>query len=338
MSNNKNAIDMKTNYFSSQKISIYSLFGILGLLITSCGSYQSTSYYDNDGVYGTNNKQQRTTETNPQNNLYKDYFGSLQEDNKEPEVFTDVENYSSKYDGVEQNQTQTDQNNYTAWGSNATTTVVVYDNFGWNNYWNWNIGWGWNSWYGPSWGWNSWYNPYSWNGWYGNYWYGNSWCGDYWHGNNYYGGNYYGSQHYGNGRRDSNTNYTYNGGRSNYSYNNGVRRNNTVRTTRDNNIRSGNVPIRNYNSTTPRNNTIRNQSPIIRNNQNTTPRTNTPIRVYTPSNNNNNNNNPRYNNNSTPRNNNNSSYTPSSSSSSSSSNSNSGSGNGGGRTSGGGRR
>ena len=43
---------MKTYSFSSKKLSIYSLFGFLSIMVTSCGSYQNSSYYDSDGVYG----------------------------------------------------------------------------------------------------------------------------------------------------------------------------------------------------------------------------------------------------------------------------------------------
>jgi hypothetical protein len=41
---------MKTNIFIT-KASLYSLIGFLSVLITSCGSYQNSSYYG-DGIYG----------------------------------------------------------------------------------------------------------------------------------------------------------------------------------------------------------------------------------------------------------------------------------------------
>ena len=152
---------MKTNYYNSRKLSIYSIIGLLALMVASCGSYQNKSYYDRDGIYGgeseivaqtaTNDGQAKTTESNK----YTDYFNSLR-DGQTDEVFTDVESYSSYKDTV---ATQ-DGNQSAAWGSNpSNVTVNVYDNNwgynGWNNYWYGNY-WGynnlaWNSWYGPNW-------------------------------------------------------------------------------------------------------------------------------------------------------------------------------------------
>ncbi|MFM2395048.1 MAG: hypothetical protein RLZZ546_3031, partial [Bacteroidota bacterium] len=43
MSNNKNSIEMKTYYFSLQKNILRSFVGILGLVVSSCGSYQNKS-------------------------------------------------------------------------------------------------------------------------------------------------------------------------------------------------------------------------------------------------------------------------------------------------------
>jgi hypothetical protein len=66
---------MKTNYFSSKKMSIYSLFGLIMITTISCGSYQNKSYYDNDGIYGSNERKpverQYTTNTQqPQQRLF----------------------------------------------------------------------------------------------------------------------------------------------------------------------------------------------------------------------------------------------------------------------------
>jgi hypothetical protein len=350
MTNNKNTIVMKTNYYNSEKMSIYTLFGLLTLMATSCGSYQNKSYYDRDGIYGsetekvaqaaTNDGQAKTTETNK----YTDYFNSLR-DGQTDEVFTDVEGYSSYKDTVASQE----RNQSSSWGSNpSNVTVNVYDNSwgynGWNNYWygnNW--GWNnpaWNSWYGPNWGWgwNSWYGN-SWG--YNNYWYGgyygygyNNWCGNGYN-NGYYGNNYNQNYAYGNGRRGST--YGRPEGNSSRDYrrsSNAITRSNTVTGTR----RADYTPTR----TTPtRNNTIRNNSttPVrtysgsntTRDNSNSPTRTTTsPTRnnTYTPSNNSSN----------TTRSN---TYTPSNNSNSSPTRSSSGGGNSGGggtRSSGGGRR
>lgn len=47
---------MKTIYFSPKKLFIYSLFGFFSVMISSCGSYQNSSYQDGDGIYGTSEK------------------------------------------------------------------------------------------------------------------------------------------------------------------------------------------------------------------------------------------------------------------------------------------
>ena len=63
--------------------------------MTSCGSYQNSSYYDSDGIYG--NAQRRNVDRKSQNdtnNQYKDYFSSLQNNNEHAEIFTDVDNYN----------------------------------------------------------------------------------------------------------------------------------------------------------------------------------------------------------------------------------------------------
>jgi uncharacterized membrane protein YgcG len=279
---------MKTNYFSSKKLSIYSLFGFGVMLLVSCGSSKNTSYNDNDGIYGgTSNSSKREVATN--DNKYKEYFSNLNQENQE--IFTDVENYSTTNDTVNKDTTVESNNN--GWGSNASNvTINVYDNswgygYGgyWNNYWYGN-NWAWNNWYGPSWGWNSWYGPnygWGWNSWYGPYGY---YGYPYYYGNGYYNnyyGNYYGNHYaYGNGRRDARI---ASGGINRYNAN-GVNRSSR----RESTI----TPTRNYTDSSPRNNVSprNNASPrstTPRNYNNTSPRPNTTT-------------NPRdYNNNNSPR-------------------------------------
>jgi hypothetical protein len=62
--NNKNT-DMKTIIFHPTNPHS-TLAGLLLLLTASCGSYQNSSYYDTDGIYG--NTYSRNIETNTQNN------------------------------------------------------------------------------------------------------------------------------------------------------------------------------------------------------------------------------------------------------------------------------
>ena len=43
---------MKTNIFFTKKTLLYPLIVFFSILMTSCGSYQNSSYYDSDGIYG----------------------------------------------------------------------------------------------------------------------------------------------------------------------------------------------------------------------------------------------------------------------------------------------
>ena len=237
---------MKTYYLPGRRLSIYSLFGLLTLAMTSCGSYQNSSYYSEDGVYGSSeSKSRKASNDSEQNEKYKEYFSDL---NKNSESFTNIDNYSTvKNDSLSKTQNYNDNNS--SWGSNPQTVVVnVYDNnWGWsywNNYWYGGY-WGWNNWYGPSWGWgwNSWYGPswnlgFGWNSWYGVGWYGgyyggyygyNNWCNNYY--NHYYysyaggrrGTAYSGARNnYGGGRPNGNSSY-YGGRRSNSLVTDGTR-------------------------------------------------------------------------------------------------------------------
>ena len=264
---------MKTIFFPELKKSHYLLMGILSIVITSCGSYQNTSYYDRDGIYGGSNPQRKevsNTTSSPNNSQYKDYFGSLQDHSDRQETFSDVENYSSS-DYSNENNNQGYNASNSDWGNRAdNVNINIYGgnlgwNSGWNNYWGWNLGWGWNSWYGPSyygWGWDPWYNPYY------------SWGWNSWYGNSYYPGytNYY--QPYRHGIRSFNGNhlnqgYSYSGRRYSDTASGGRRGNNTgVRTS---NTRSGDTRYENsetYNTVrTPRTN-VRTQSSAATNNTN----------------------------------------------------------------------
>lgn len=307
---------MKTFYFSRTNISTLSLFGILTLIATSCGSYQNTSYYDNDGVYGSSdNSKPREIESN-NSGYYKEYFSSL---NKDSEVFTNVDNYSSAQDSVQKQPEVVTNSNYAGWGSNSSdnVTINVYNNGGWNNWGYYNIwagnnwgyynNWGWNNgWYGNYWGYNNWYGP-SW-GWGWNNWYGPGWNGYYGYYGGYYGGyGYYNIWGWYNGNLGYN--YAHSGGRrnmnrlgGNYQANTPGDRGNITNGGRNTRV----FGSRDYNSTSPRSNYNSNNTP--RSNYNSTPRSNN----SSPRTNYENNSSPRsnYNENNTPRN-----YTPSNSNS-----------------------
>ncbi len=219
-----------TNYLSTLKTNRFLMLFVGSITLYSCGSYQNSSYYDNDGVYGADTSkkvvyQEQTANTSK----YVEQFQAMKEEYTIGETFTDVNNYATPTDSV-----NTNRQSYAGWGNNQSSVVVnVYDNWGWNNWgwngwygnswgWGWN-NWGWNGWYGNSWGWgwNNWgWNNWGWNGWYGNPW-GWGWNNWGWNGGSRVAFN--------NGRRGSvdgvmnGTNY--NSGR--YSNRNGVRTNST---------------------------------------------------------------------------------------------------------------
>lgn len=211
----------------------------LGLIIASCGSYQQSSYYDNDGIYSNNTpttverrpEQRNYQQNNPETDTYSDYFGEKANQYDEildSEIFTDVDSYSSNTvnDSVPQGQltdyysSENDYQGYGGWGdNNSNVSINIYDN-GWNN---WGYG-GLIGWANPVWGWNNWgygwNNPWRWNRWnnwgFGGFGYGYAGFGYGWN-NPYYG---YGYRY---GYRNYNRNYGYNN--RGYAYNNSRRGN-----------------------------------------------------------------------------------------------------------------
>ena len=122
---------MKTYLSLRQNSNHFYLIGLLSLLLASCGSYQNSSYYDNDGVYGGSSVKYVANGTN---NQYKEYFRSLQDDNQPTEIFTDVDNYTNYSDS-----TQTASVAYPAWGSSSSDVSV---NFYTTPTWSFGFGWG----------------------------------------------------------------------------------------------------------------------------------------------------------------------------------------------------
>lgn len=229
-----------TNYLSILKTNRFLMLFVGSIALYSCGSYQNSSYYDNDGVYGADTSkkvvyQEQTANTSK----YAAQFQSMREEYTTNETFTDVNNYSTPIDTV-----KTKTQSYAGWGNNQSNVVVnVYNNspyWGWGGYYN---SWGWNNWYGGyypynnwGWGWNNWYGGYygynwgwGWNNWYGGYYgyYGpyNNWGWNGWYGGYGYGGNHIAYNH---GRRGSVSGFAngadYSSGRQ---YNGGGRRSGT---------------------------------------------------------------------------------------------------------------
>lgn len=194
-----------TNYLTILKTNRFLMLFVGSIVLYSCGSYQNSSYYENDGVYGADSPKKVTyREDNSNSYRYAEKFQTMREEYSIGDTFTDVSNYSTPIDTA-----KTERQNYAGWGNNQSSVIVnVYDNWGWNN-------WGWNGWYGNPWGWG--WNNWGWNGWYGNAW---GW-------NNWYGGGP--RVAFNNGRRGSVNGFTnganYTSGR--YSNRNGVRTNAT---------------------------------------------------------------------------------------------------------------
>ena len=307
---------MKTNTFSFQKASLFSLIVVLSVLMTSCGSYQNSSYFG-DGIYGDvgNQNRQRQTPTDS-NNRYKSYFSSLQEENQSSEIFTDIDSYNNY-----QNPNDAGQNgdNYGGWGSNYTQTdIAIYSNnfgggWGWGlgyNAWGnpyFNNGFGWNyPYYGGGFGWNNayygggfgWGYPFGFG--YGGLGFGGfGWNNPYYGYNNFYGGQFYTRNNSYNAGRRGSVNYDPNSNRNSFSRNTNTQinrtytgRNNSINTysrggTFDSRSRS-NSPIfrrgdsQNRNSNTP----SQSRSNDTRPQRSYTPSNNSaPTRSYTPSSN-----------------------------------------------------
>jgi uncharacterized membrane protein YgcG len=229
--NNKKITVMKTYYFFEKNA--LKIFGLMALsaFVISCGSYQNSSYYDNDGVYGSSEKPvyQKREVVSTNGSQYENQFKEMKQAYGN-ETFTNVDNYTSVQDTVKK-ATENQQQQYADWGQNTannTTIIYVNDNWGWNNWGMYNgLGWGWNGFYGNNWGWcgnnlgynNGFYgNNWGWNGYYGNnFGWNNGWGWNNWGYNSWYGGfcspynnwgwggynNYYGNGYYGNGYYDN---------------------------------------------------------------------------------------------------------------------------------------
>ena len=127
---------MKTNcIFQLKTLRILSLI-VGAITVVSCGSYQNSSYYDDDGVYGPDNSEktkrvvQNETSSGSNNNAYAQQFKSMKEDFGTTQVLTDVDNYSSAPDTV---YVQENRTGYGGWGENQTSNITlnVYGNSGW---------------------------------------------------------------------------------------------------------------------------------------------------------------------------------------------------------------
>jgi hypothetical protein len=142
----------------------FSSLGIIffiGLLFTSCGSFQNSSYYS-DGIYNSDNVIViRRNKKTPATNAYSQYFDEQAnqynwDNNSDNVALTNV-------DSLNQGNLNNYQSNSNWGGGNKTTQIIIQStplNFGFGGNW-----WGYGGFYDPYvayWDYNF-YNPYRWN-------------------------------------------------------------------------------------------------------------------------------------------------------------------------------
>ncbi|MEP0303576.1 MAG: hypothetical protein ABJD98_10630, partial [Maribacter dokdonensis] len=266
----------------------------LAVFAASCGTYQQSSYYDNDGIYSDDvvrtverrPEQRNYNQNTSENDTYSSYFGEKADQYDQildSEIFTDVDSYSSNNLDEEIPEGQltdyyansNDYEGYGSWGSNNSDVSIYIHNNGWNNwgyggfygwndpYWGWN-NWGWNNWgYGGYYGYG-WNRPWGWNRWnnwgYGGFGFGYAGIGFGWN-RPFYGYGYgygYGNGYYNRNRGFSNRSYAVNNSRRG-NYNRNTTNNSGLSSTaargRSNVNTRGNSPR--YRSTTSRATTSR---------------------------------------------------------------------------------
>ena len=153
-------LHLKSPYFLSSLI--------LMITLISCGTYQGTSYYASDGIYGGEaavKKRPAPSQRNSNGVYYKDYFNNIADDyssldDSQGQVFTDTDNYSNQ-----NGNNNVRVNSQAPWGDRTTRTEIYYIN---NNPWGYfNFNWGfYNSFYDPFWG----YSPFFYRGFNRPYW------------------------------------------------------------------------------------------------------------------------------------------------------------------------
>lgn len=270
-----------------RRIHIAATVVLLTTILTSCGSYQQASYYDNDGIYSSSTEPVRVTEQRPRMpqsapkpNTYGDYFGQKADEYGEildSEIFTDVDGYYSdmETDSLDYNQdlsynaNNNNYNGYAAWGDNATNVSInIYDDWGWGGspfawgyggfyggfyggYYGYYNPWRWNR-YGYGYGWNNWgWGGYGWNSWgWGGYGWGGYYSPYFYSPYRHYPYYYSHSRFYNN---YYNRNYAYNTGRRGI-YDSNTRLRSTALSGRSNISTTNRTGSSRYRSTTTRSN------------------------------------------------------------------------------------
>ena len=147
----------------SKKIKTFLLFTLITSL-SSCGSFNSSGFSTNDGIYGNNNN----TASNPNNNgasnqngaYYKNYFDQKAQeygfnDDQNDSIITNIDSYSSSIASTD----ITYGKSYGSWGDSPDSVNVIYRDFPmyWNYYRPYYGGFYGSMWYDPF---SSYYNPF----------------------------------------------------------------------------------------------------------------------------------------------------------------------------------
>lgn len=159
---------------SFQKIKNLILVFAVSIILFSCGSFKSASYFDADGIYASqSNREQRVPQVENNNDYYSQYFKDIADNNvpvnNDDTYFTDTESYST----TEQYQTNTGDSGYTQipWGGETAQTEIIVVNNTPNYLWGlsgfaFNYSPFWNNYYGNRFGYGRFYdpffNPYGW--------------------------------------------------------------------------------------------------------------------------------------------------------------------------------
>jgi len=118
---------MKTTtlYFKIKNL----LIGVIGTIVVhSCGSFQGASYFDSDGIYSSQSRNQIEKSTEKANsNYYSQYFKNAAESgytdpNAEELYFTDTDTYASSPEETYSNTTSTAQ---IPWGDQPNQTEII---------------------------------------------------------------------------------------------------------------------------------------------------------------------------------------------------------------------
>ena len=121
---------MKTTGLYSISIK-QSIVYLAAIFMISCGGFQFSSYYSNDGIYSTERNISSNNNKNADNNYYTQYFKNAAElvviDNKsESLIFTDVDSYKS--DTEIQEDEILDDFSQKPWGDATSQTEIILIN------------------------------------------------------------------------------------------------------------------------------------------------------------------------------------------------------------------